>query len=102
MSTEPTFADLGEDRIGHTAVGEPLTLRLGTAFGTRSVADVTLHRPRHRDGFMDALEAIAKEAVENPELLASAPHTTPVRRVDEVYAAKALILSYKDMLNEEN
>lgn len=54
------------------------------------------------DGFMDALEAIAKEAVENPELLASAPHTTPVKRVDEVYAAKALILSYKDMLNEEN
>lgn len=54
------------------------------------------------DRFMEALEAIAKEAVESPELLAEAPHTTPVRRVDEVYAAKALILTYKDMLNEEN
>lgn len=54
------------------------------------------------DRFSDALEAIAKEAVENPELLKNAPYTTPVRRVDEVYAAKALILTYKDMLNEEN
>lgn len=54
------------------------------------------------DKFMDALEAIAKEAVETPELLANAPQTTPVKRVDEVYAAKALILTYKDMLNEEN
>ncbi|NLY35642.1 MAG: aminomethyl-transferring glycine dehydrogenase subunit GcvPB [Tissierellia bacterium] len=54
------------------------------------------------DRFMDALEAIAKEAVENPELLHNAPYTTPVRRIDEVYAAKALILTYKDMLNEKN
>lgn len=54
------------------------------------------------DRFSEALEAIAKEAVENPELLHNAPYSTPVRRIDEVYAAKALILTYKDMLNEEN
>lgn len=54
------------------------------------------------DRFMDTLEIIAQEAVDSPELLHEAPHTTPVRRVDEVYAAKALILTYKDMENEEN
>lgn len=52
------------------------------------------------DRFADALEVIAKEAKENPEILKGAPYTTPVSRVDEVYAAKALILTYKDMLNE--
>ncbi|HZK09724.1 MAG TPA: aminomethyl-transferring glycine dehydrogenase subunit GcvPB [Clostridia bacterium] len=54
------------------------------------------------DRFSEALETIAKEAIEDPELLRNAPYTTPVRRVDEVYAAKTLILTYKDMLNEEN
>ena len=32
--------------------------------------------------------AIAREAEESPELLHEAPHETPVRRVDEVEAAR--------------
>jgi len=35
---------------------------------------------------------IAKEARENPEILLNAPHTTPIGRVDEVYAARNLVL----------
>ncbi len=45
------------------------------------------------DAFSDAMIKIAKEAHENPELLKSAPHSTPVGRLDEVQAARNLILS---------
>ncbi|WP_322509095.1 aminomethyl-transferring glycine dehydrogenase subunit GcvPB [Anaerolinea sp.] len=44
------------------------------------------------DAFADALIKIAEEAHTQPELLKSAPHNTPVRRVDEVKAAKDLVL----------
>lgn len=45
------------------------------------------------DAFADAMIKIAEEAHQNPDLLKSAPHTTPVGRLDEVKAAKDLILS---------
>jgi len=44
------------------------------------------------DQFIDAMKAIAKEAHETPDLLREAPHTTPVRRLDELRAAKQLVL----------
>jgi glycine dehydrogenase subunit 2 len=44
------------------------------------------------EGFAEAMAAIRAEARENPELLRSAPHAAPVSRVDEVYAAKNLVL----------
>jgi glycine dehydrogenase subunit 2 len=44
------------------------------------------------DAFADALIKIAEEAHTNPELLKSAPHNTPVGRLDEVKAAKDLVL----------
>jgi glycine dehydrogenase subunit 2 len=40
------------------------------------------------DGFCDAMAAIAREAKESPELVKSAPLTTPVRRLDDVKAAR--------------
>jgi glycine dehydrogenase subunit 2 len=40
------------------------------------------------DAFADAMIQIAKEAQENPQLVTSAPQTTPVKRLDEVKAAK--------------
>jgi glycine dehydrogenase subunit 2 len=40
------------------------------------------------DAFCDAMIAIAKEARENPDMLKSAPHTTPVKRLDDVLAAR--------------
>ena len=45
------------------------------------------------DAFSDALIKIAEEARTNPDILKSAPHVTPVGRLDEVKAAKDLILS---------
>jgi glycine dehydrogenase subunit 2 len=46
------------------------------------------------DAFIDAMRAIAREAVEQPELLHEAPVTAPVRRVDEVGAARKPVLCY--------
>ena len=45
------------------------------------------------DAFVEAMLKIAEEAHQNPELLKSAPHSTPVGRLDEVKAAKDLILT---------
>lgn len=44
------------------------------------------------DEFADTLLKIAEEAHTNPQLLKEAPHNTTVRRMDEVKAAKDLIL----------
>jgi glycine dehydrogenase subunit 2 len=46
------------------------------------------------DAFADAMIAIAREAVETPELLKEAPHARPVRRLDEVKAAKRAIVKF--------
>ncbi len=47
------------------------------------------------DDFMQAMVAIQKEAESEPEIVKSAPHTLPVRRLDDVKAAKELDLTYK-------
>jgi len=44
------------------------------------------------DAFVDAMKRIAEEARTNPELLKEAPHNTPVSRLDEVKAARDLVL----------
>jgi glycine dehydrogenase subunit 2 len=44
------------------------------------------------DAFCDAMLSIAREAREQPELLHEAPHVTPVGRLDEVRAARQLVL----------
>jgi glycine dehydrogenase subunit 2 len=47
------------------------------------------------DLFIDAMRSIAEEASTNPELVKTAPHTTRVRRLDEVGAARKPILCWK-------
>jgi glycine dehydrogenase subunit 2 len=44
------------------------------------------------DAFAETMLAIAAEARDDPEALKSAPHNTPYGRMDEVRAAKALVL----------
>src|SRR5215211_2047187 len=46
------------------------------------------------DEFADAMKAIAREAAEKPDLLRDAPLGRPVRRVDEVKAAKRAVVRY--------
>jgi glycine cleavage system P protein (glycine dehydrogenase) subunit 2 len=46
------------------------------------------------DAFVDAMLAIADEAAASPETLHDAPHTRPVRRLDEVGAAKRPVVKH--------
>jgi len=47
------------------------------------------------DLFMRAMKQIAREAVEAPDLVKTAPHTAPLSRLDEVSAARKPVLRYK-------
>ena len=49
------------------------------------------------DGFVEAMVAIRKEATEDPAKLKGAPYTLPVRRLDDVRAAKHLDLTWKPL-----
>jgi len=46
------------------------------------------------DAFAEAMRGIAREAAENPDLVKAAPHGRPVKRLDEVRAAKRAIVKY--------
>ena len=46
------------------------------------------------DAFVRAMEQIAREVDENPEVILSAPHTAPVRRLDEANAARNLDIAW--------
>ncbi|MBT4160760.1 MAG: aminomethyl-transferring glycine dehydrogenase subunit GcvPB, partial [Gammaproteobacteria bacterium] len=45
------------------------------------------------DGFVEAMSAILEEAKNNHELVTGAPHTMPVKRLDDVKAARELDLA---------
>jgi glycine dehydrogenase subunit 2 len=47
------------------------------------------------DAFCDAMLAIAREAADEPEVVHAAPHSRPVRRLDEVRAAKSPVLRFR-------
>lgn len=47
------------------------------------------------DKFVDVMLKIAEDAKSNPEKLISAPHTTPVKRIDETLAARHPDLNFK-------
>ena len=47
------------------------------------------------DGFIEIMRHIAAEAISDPESLKTAPHTTPVRRLDETTAARQPVLRYE-------
>ena len=49
------------------------------------------------DGFIEIMRHIAAEAIADPESLKTAPHTTPVRRLDETTAARQPVLRFCDM-----
>jgi glycine dehydrogenase subunit 2 len=47
------------------------------------------------DLFIDAMQAIAREAQEDPEMVKSAPHSTRISRLDETGAARKPILRWR-------
>ena len=48
------------------------------------------------DEFAAVMHQIAEEVATDPEKVTSAPHDTPVRRLDEIYAARTLDVSFVD------
>lgn len=49
------------------------------------------------DGFIAVMKKIAQEAKDDPELVKTAPHTTPVRRLDDTKAALKQIVTWDEL-----
>lgn len=49
------------------------------------------------DGFIEVMKKIAQEAKDDPELVKTAPHTTPVRRLDDTKAALKQIVTWNEL-----
>ena len=47
------------------------------------------------DAFVDAMASVLVEAASNPELVTSAPHSLPAKRLDDVEAARRLDLRWR-------
>lgn len=47
------------------------------------------------DAFIEVMKKIAREAEEDPQMLHSAPHNTPISRPDETMAARQPVLKYQ-------
>ncbi len=54
------------------------------------------------DAFIEVMHKIAREAAEQPDMVKSAPHHTPVRRLDDTQAALHPIVTYRELVNDQN
>jgi glycine dehydrogenase subunit 2 len=53
------------------------------------------------DGFIEAMITIAEEAKRDAELVKTAPHTTPVKRLDEARAARKPVLRWEPVSSDK-
>jgi glycine dehydrogenase subunit 2 len=65
--------------------------------GALMIEPTETETPETLDGFIDAMIAIAREAQENPQLVKTAPHSTPVARLDEARAARKPLLRWEPL-----
>jgi len=63
--------------------------------GALMIEPTETETPETLDEFIEAMIAIAQEVQENPQLVKSAPHTTPVSRLDEARAARKPVLRWE-------
>ena len=68
--------------------------------GALMIEPTETETPETLDEFIEAMIAIAQEARENPELVQTAPHTTPVSRLDEARAARKPVLRWEPQKSE--
>lgn len=54
------------------------------------------------DGFIAVMRQIGEEARTQPDTVKTAPHQTPIGRVDDVLAAKHPIVTYKQMIHADD
>jgi len=73
----------------------PPTIYFPLVVSEALMIEPTETEPKERlDEFVAAMRRIAEEAADSPELLKEAPRVRPVRRLDEVRAAKQPIVRY--------
>ena len=53
------------------------------------------------DAFIEVMRKIAQEAKEQPDMVKTAPHCTPVRRLDDTQAALKPIVTYRELATQE-
>jgi glycine dehydrogenase subunit 2 len=63
--------------------------------GALMIEPTETETPETLDGFIEAMRAIAEEAKRDPEWVKQAPHSTPVRRLDEARAARKPVLRWQ-------
>lgn len=63
--------------------------------GALMIEPTETETPETLDAFADAMLAIAQEAKDHPEWVRNAPHSTPVRRLDEARAARKPVLRWE-------
>jgi glycine dehydrogenase subunit 2 len=63
--------------------------------GALMIEPTETETPETLDGFIEAMRAIAEEAKSDPERVKQAPHSTPVRRLDEARAARKPVLRWQ-------
>jgi glycine dehydrogenase subunit 2 len=63
--------------------------------GALMVEPTETESKRDLDEFIEAMKAIARESVETPDLVKSAPHISYVRRLDETMAARNPVLRWE-------
>ena len=54
------------------------------------------------DGFIAVMRQIAQEAKDTPDMVKSAPHNTPIGRVDDVLAAKHPVTTYRQLISPQS
>ena len=63
--------------------------------GALMIEPTETETPETLDAFAEAMLAIAEEAKSDPEQVKSAPHSTPVKRLDEARAARKPVLRWE-------
>ena len=63
--------------------------------GALMIEPTETETPETLDEFVEAMMTIAEEAQQNPQLVKTAPHTTPVARLDEARAARKPVLRWE-------
>ena len=63
--------------------------------GALMIEPTETETPETLDAFVAAMLSIAQEAKENPDIVKTAPHSTPVSRLDEARAARKPVLRWE-------
>ena len=89
------------ERFGALCEAQEIEIRLAERECVRQaepealMTEPTETEPKERlDAFVEAMRRIAEEAATSPEVLHEAPHGRPVRRLDEVRAAKRPVVRH--------